>query len=115
VSGDSESVVFSGQARIASKVVPDPDFGSPPNVVLTIDLTPVTGTGVLTNTKYVTNAVEIVIRPLIASDIVQFTFPFYPSGTNGVSSSRVGQVTFAMTFDVNAGTVTSAAASFSTP
>src|ERR687895_696327 len=44
VSGEPESVAFSGQAQIKSRLVRDPDF-SRPSLLLTIDLSSVSGVG----------------------------------------------------------------------
>jgi hypothetical protein len=108
VIGQPESVVFAGLAKIDSKMVTDPDFGNPPNVVLSIDLSGVSGVGLSTKTKYVTASREIVIRPLAATDQVEIDFPFYQSGTDASVTSRTGQVTFALSFDLASGTLTGA-------
>jgi hypothetical protein len=51
----------------------------------------------------------IVERPLVASDTVSITFPFYKSGDS--SGARSGVATFALTFDVNTMQMTTASGS----
>lgn len=45
VIGAPENVNFSGQAQVKANVVTDPDFGAQPTVVLSIDMSNVTGVG----------------------------------------------------------------------
>src|SRR5262245_33553679 len=54
VAGTPEAVLFTGQARVNTKAVTDPDFGGPTNVVITIDLSSLSGRGLTTNTAYAT-------------------------------------------------------------
>jgi hypothetical protein len=114
VSGQPESVSFSGQAQINSRLVRDPDFGKP-ILLLTIDLSGVSGVGSSTRAKYVVLSPENVQRHLAASHQVQITFPFMSSKSNDSSSARTGVASFALNFDVNTGAVTSAAANVSSP
>jgi hypothetical protein len=113
VSGQPESVSFSGQAQIKSRLVQDPDFGRPV-LLLTIDLSAVSGVGSSTKAKYVIPGNELVQRHLAPSHRVEITFPFMRSGSDG-SSARTGVASFALSFDVNTGLVTSAAANVSSP
>jgi hypothetical protein len=101
VTGSPESVTFSGTATVGTRLAPDPDFGSP-SLVLSIDLTGITGVGASTRTKYVISGPEIVQRRLAPSYTVDLTFPFYKSGTNGTTDARSGAATFS--FTVNPGT-----------
>lgn len=114
VSGLPESVAFSGQAQLNANVVTDPDFGAPPTVVLSLDLSKVTGVGVSTGKKYVTSNQEILNRGLTAADTVQFTFPFLPSGGSAMSS-RVGLASFNLSFDVNTLKLTGATGAIGSP
>lgn len=111
----TESVSFSGQAVLRAVVTDDPDFGTVPIVVLTVDLSNITGVGSTSRTKYVTSNRSIIQRRLRNSDAVQFTFPFWPSGTTGITSSRVGSASFSLTFDFNAKTLTGASGSVTSP
>src|SRR5882672_2714894 len=70
------TVNFSGQAQVKANVVTDPDFGAQPTVVLSIDMSNVTGVGASTGKKYVVSAQETLNRKLNAADLVQVTFPF---------------------------------------
>jgi hypothetical protein len=114
VSGSPESVSFSGQAQLNAKVVTDPDFGNPPSVVLSIDLSTITGVGSSTGKKYVVSNQEIFTRKLAAADTVQMTFPFYPS-TGNAQSSSLGLASFNLSFDVNTLKLTGASGSIATP
>jgi hypothetical protein len=114
VSGAPESVSFSGQAQLSANVVTDPDFGTWPKVLLSIDLGGVTGTGSTTRTKYVIADQKTLTRTLAATDTVQATFPFYPSGGDP-NSPRVGQATFSVSFDVNSLRLTGASGSIASP
>ncbi len=88
VNGPPESVFLSGLAQITFVVVRDPDFGAPPSVLLTIDLSNVFGVGLSTGTSYVTSGGQRLIRPLVATDVVAITFPFFPSGPGGSARAR---------------------------
>ena len=107
VSGTPESVSFSGTAKVATRLAPDPDFGSP-SLVVSIDLTGVSGVGSSTRTKYSIGGPEIVQKRLVPSYLVDITFPFYASGTNGTSGARSGQATFSFNVDSATGAVSSA-------
>ena len=100
VGGGTESVSFSGEAQIKANVVTDPEFGSTPSVVLTIDMGNVIGLGALTGAKYLNSDRGIFTRRLASADTVQYTFPFYLSGTSPVSSARIGRASFNLSFDV---------------
>ena len=114
VTGRPESVSFSGQALINSRLVRDPDFGRPV-LLLTIDLSSVSGVGSSTGAKYVILSPENVQRHLAASHQLEVTFPFMRSSSSDSSSARTGVASFALDFDVNTGAVMSAAASVSSP
>jgi hypothetical protein len=107
VSGTPESVSFSGTAKVATRLAPDPDFGSP-SLVVTIDLTGISGVGSSTRTKYSIGGPEIVQKRLAPSYVVDITFPFYKSGTNGTSDARSGQASFSFNVDSATGAVSSA-------
>jgi hypothetical protein len=113
VTGASESVAFSGQARVQSKLAPDPDFNRP-SLVLSIDLSGVDGVGSASTAKYVISGPEIVERSLAASHQIDITFPFVKS-TMGMFATRSGVASFALSFDVNTGAVTNAKGNVSTP
>ena len=114
VTGGAESVSFSGKAKVNADVVTDPDFGGTPTIVLSIDLSGLSGVGAATRKKYVTADGEIVNRRLAAGDTVQYTFPFYEAGA-GPLTARVGLVSFNLSFDVNTLKLTSASGSVGSP
>jgi hypothetical protein len=114
VSGKPESVSFSGQAQVSSRLVQDPDFGRPV-LLLNINLSAVSGVGSSTRAKYVILSPENVQRHLAASHQVEITFPFMRSGSTDSSSARTGVASFALNFDVNTGAVTSATANVASP
>lgn len=107
VSGTPESVSFSGTAKVATRLAPDPDFGSP-SLVVSIDLTGISGVGSSTRTKYSIGGPEIVQKRLAPSYAVDITFPFYKSGTNGTSDARSGLATFSFNVDSATGAVSAA-------
>jgi len=116
VDGVPESVSVSGLARITSTLVKtDERFHHPPRVILGFDLHNVSGTGVSTGARYVTRSRDEMLRRLVASDVVEITFPLQPKGTSGFTAARAGLASFALTFDVNSGAVTGGTATVSTP
>ena len=106
VTGAPESVTFSGSAKVGTRLAPDPDFGSP-SLVVSIDLTGVSGLGASTRTKYVISGPEIVQRRLAPSYTVDLTFPFYKNGSNGTTDARSGAATFSFTVDPGTGAISS--------
>jgi len=114
VIGAPENVNFSGQAQVSTKIVTDPDFGLPPTVLVSIDLSNVAGVGASTGKKYVVVSQETLRRPFNAADLVQITFPFYPSG-GGSASSRLGEASFSLGYDVRTLKLTGVSAQIATP
>lgn len=114
VSGQPESVSFSGQAQIQSRLVRDPDFNKP-SLLLTIDLSTVSGVGSSTKAKYVIPSQENVQRHLAPSHQVEITFPFMQSGSTDSSAARTGVASFAFSFDTSTGAVTSATGNVASP
>ncbi len=119
VSGQPESVAFSGQAQVSSELVLDPSrFHHPPAVLLTIDLSNVSGTGSSTRAKYSAGSDgTAVFRQLVSADTIEVTFPFSRGATmmSSMPSVRTGVVSFALSFDLNTGAITSGTASIVTP
>jgi hypothetical protein len=114
VSGQPESVSFSGQAQIISRLVRDPDFGHPV-LLLTINLGSVSGVGSSTNASYVIPSQGSVQRHLAPSHELEITFPFMKSGSTDASSARTGVASFALSFDTSTGEVTSAKGKVGSP
>jgi hypothetical protein len=111
VDGSPESVYLSGLVQITMKVVRDPDFGRPPVVLLSIDLSNVSGVGQTTGRKYVTAGGQDLIRPLVATDVVEITFPFFPSGSGGAAQARQALASFTLRYNVRTGAFLGGAAS----
>jgi hypothetical protein len=114
VSGEPESVAFSGQARVRSVLVRDPDFNRP-SLLLTFDLSNVSGVGSSTNASYVIPGREHVQRRVAGSQLLEISFPFLQSGATDLTSARSGVASFALDFDVETGAVTSAAGRVASP
>jgi hypothetical protein len=114
VIGTPENVNFSGQAQVKANVVTDPDFGGQPTVVLTIDMSNVTGVGASTGKKYAVSGLGTLNRRLNATDLVQVTFPFYASGGSPVSS-RVGSASFSLSYNVSTLKLTGASGQIASP
>ncbi len=116
VSGGTESVALSGSATIESRVVwSELNTTKPAAVTLSIDLSGISGTGKSTKAKYVTNAREIALRRLSATDLVEVEFPFYVSGTDGFPIARTGLARFSLGYDVNTGALKSVSGSLTGP
>jgi hypothetical protein len=114
VSGSPESVSFSGNALVKSRLAPDPDFNRP-RLVLTIDLTSVAGVGSTSGAKYVISGPELTQREVAASHAFEFTFPFKSTRSTTASTARTGIAAFVLDFDVNTGAVTGASGNVSSP
>jgi len=116
VDGLPEGVTVSGLARITSTLVKtDAKFHHPPRVILDFDLHHVSGTGISTGTHYVTRSRDELLRPLVASDVIEVTFPLQPSGPKGFTAARAGLASFTLSFDVNTGALTGGTGTVSTP
>ncbi len=122
VTGQPESVKFSGQAQVSSELVLDTSrFHLAPAVILIVDLSKVSGTGSSTGAKYVAGGNGTnVYRRLVSADTVEITFPFTRGTTMSVSSTglasvRSGVLTFALSFDTNTGAITSGTANIAGP
>src|SRR2546430_188888 len=110
VSGQPESVRFSGQARVSSELVLDSSRTRPPHppaVILIIDLSGVSGTGSSSGARYTAGGDGTpVFRQLSSTDTVQIPFPFSRGTTIGMSSVRTGVASFALSFDTYTGAIT---------
>lgn len=99
VDGFPESVALEGLAHVTMSVVRDPDFGGRPAVLLSIDLSNVFGVGLATGDSYVTSGEMSLIRPLVASDVIEVTFPILPDRPDGALSARPAVAFFTLDFD----------------
>ena len=114
VVGSPETVAFSGSVTVGAKRVSDPDFFAPDSVVLSIDLTGITGKGQSSGKTYVVTNQEMVIRRLAQVDNVVVTFPFAASGSTMTMSPRIGAANVALSF-ASTGAVTAAKVTVSNP
>ena len=85
--GPSEAVIFSGQASVSGKVIPDPDFGAPPILEIVIDLSNVSGRGVQSGKTYLVSTQAVLHRPLLAFDLIELSFPFVAEGDDMLRAS----------------------------
>jgi hypothetical protein len=116
VDGAPERVYVSGVAQITSRLMKKgAKFNHPRSVMLSIDLHNVSGRGLSTGATYVTESQEDVMRPLVASDQVEITFPLYSDALGGLTSARAGLASFTLTFDVGTGMLTGGTATISAP
>ena len=114
VVGAPETVNFSGQAKVSANVVTDPDFGAQPTVLLSIDMTGVTGVGASTGKKYLVSGPGTMNRRLNAADLVQVTFPFYQSGASS-TTARIGAASFSLGYSVSTLKLTGASGQIASP
>ena len=116
VDGAPEGVYVSGVARITSRLMKTgAKFNHPRSVMLSIDLHNVSGQGLSTGATYVITGQDEVLRQLVASDLVEITFPLYPDEPGGFTSARAGLASFTLTFDVSTGALTGGRATVSNP
>jgi hypothetical protein len=109
--GLPEGVFLFGLVQVSMNVVNDPDFGQPPIVVLSFDLGNVFGVGLMSGAKYVTSGGQTLIRPLVASDVVEITFPIMPSRAGGALEARQAAASFTLHYDTTTGRFTGGTAS----
>jgi hypothetical protein len=114
VDGPPERVSLSGRVRIQSRMVTDPDFGTPPAVILAIDFLSVFGEGVATGARYVAAGDQVLRRTLAPVDLVEISFPFFPQGSDGALQARGARASFSLSFDVTDGKLREAAGSIDT-
>jgi hypothetical protein len=117
VSGQPESVKFSGRAQVSSELVLDTSrLNHPPAVILVIDLSGVSGTGSSTGAKYIAGGDGTpVFRQLVSADTIEIAFPFSRGTSMSTSSARSGVASFALSFDLNTGAITSGTATVAAP
>ena len=110
VDGAPEKVFLVGVVQIGMVVVRDPDFDTPPSVRLSIDFSNVTGVGLKTGTKYVTSGGQELVRPLVATDVVDVTFAFFPRGATGFTRARQALASFTLNYNLRTETFVSGTA-----
>src|SRR5262249_57325256 len=93
----------------------DANFESPSPVSRCDDLHHVPGRGLSAGAAYVITAKDGLMRRLVASDLIEITFPLYSNEAGGLASARAGLVSFRLTFDVRTGALTGGTATVGTP
>jgi hypothetical protein len=106
VEGAPEPVFLTGSIVVTTRVVRDPDFGTPPRVLYDFDLINVVGKGLRSGVRYTAPQGDRLVRPLAATDRVEITFPIVPNRTGGILSARQAVATFTFAFDAKAGAFT---------
>src|SRR5262249_34138779 len=101
VRGAAEPVFLVGFVQFEMVVVNDPDFSTTPTVRLSIDFSNVTGVGLKTGTKYVTSGGQELVRPLVATDMVDVTFAIFPSGAAGFTRARPALASFTLKYNLS--------------
>jgi hypothetical protein len=117
VPGPPEDVVFDKvKVEIGSTLARDPDPTLPPVLIVDITFLKAAGVGATTKTKYVAEAQVTKVRPQVANDVIEITFPYTQTkagaltaaeSTQFLSASPAGLATFNLTFDTN-GVITGA-------
>src|SRR5262245_63198781 len=98
VNTNGEPVPFSGNIQIKTTFVPDPDFGLPPIVIVSIDMLDVQGLGQTTKTKYFAIEEDELNRSFTASDTLGLTFAI-ATDPNGLAIVGTGLVSLTLTYD----------------
>jgi hypothetical protein len=93
-----EAVVFSGPVQVTCRVMTNP-AGPPTTTVVSIDARQVQGTGASTGTVYANSGQANLTRPFAATDQIQTTFAFFPSGAGGYLKARTALLTLNLTYD----------------
>src|SRR5262245_14463293 len=88
VSGLPESVFFTGPVQVSTRPAPGRISGATAHVVVSIDLTQLSGRGLSTGRTYVSSGQANLTRVLDASDLIEITFPFFPTGAAPASPAR---------------------------
>jgi hypothetical protein len=99
-----EAVDISGQITIATRIIPDPDFGNPPSLELILDFNNVKANGkVKKQDKFATEAQVIVRRPLVPLDGVEVTFPYTNGNGNNAKSTKSAVAKLSVSFNASTG------------
>ena len=115
VEGLPESVLFTGPVEVSTRPAPGRIAGAMAHVVVSIDLRQLSGRGLSTGKTYVSSAQANLTRVLGASDLIEITFPFFPSSAAPASPARTGLATFVLSYDVTTGALTAAVATVAAP
>lgn len=107
-----ETVVFSGNAVVKSRLATDPDTGVP-SMIYQVNLGGVTARGLLSLRTFRVVCEETSIQPPTASTSFSHVFPYDSNGTFGLSlpATRYGTANYALNLDPATGTVSSVSVS----
>jgi PhoPQ-activated pathogenicity-related protein len=103
-----EGVAFTGLATLKSRLAFDPDGDT--KLIVSIDLSNMSATGIRSAAKYELWSHDVLILPLAASHQVEITFPYSKNNKDQVAAVRTGVARFALNVDTATGTITSASA-----
>ncbi len=101
-----ETVVFSGQVLLKSRLAKDPDFGEP-RLLIDVDLSRIKGVGQTSGAAYMTTGSAQLVRDLVRGQTIEVTFPFARTADMTLSGTRSGRAQLTLDVDVNTGTVMS--------
>jgi len=110
VKGPSESISFSGDARVRTHVRTETEFDDPPGVTVSVNLTGLTGTDG-SGKKYEISGEQQIVRPFQESDTVEVTFSYYAAGGDQ-GGGGVGTMSLKLRFDPKSGALLHAAGRF---
>ena len=97
-----DAIDINGQMTVATRIIPDLDFGNGPTLELIVDFSSVKGNSKAKGQeKFATEAQVVIHRPLLALDAVEVTFP-YNQG-NSANSAKTAKATMMVSFDAKKG------------
>jgi hypothetical protein len=117
VTASPESVAFKGPVRIQSRTVTDTGFGAAPNVELSIDMSAISGLGLSTGNKYMTQSHEVlsVALPADGNGEIVIDFLYEAGNSKGFTASGVGHANFKLIFVGPSGTLSTGLGWIDTP
>lgn len=93
-----DAVDLNGQVSVATRIIPDLDFGKGPTLELIVDFSSVKGNGKAKGQeKFATEAQAVIHRPLLSFDSVEVTFPY--SAGNNPNSAKTAKATLSVSFN----------------
>lgn len=102
VGNGTDTVAFSGDMSIATRLIDDPVFNGPRLLELVVDFSNVKGVGKgAGQAAFTSTAQAIVHRPLLAFDPIEITFPYTPG--NNASASLTAKATINVSFNATSG------------
>jgi hypothetical protein len=102
----ADTVVFSGQVVVKSRLAKDPDFGEV-RLLFDIDLAGVKGINQASKAVFVTDGSAQIVMPLARTQVIEVTFPYARSADMPLSATRSGRAQLTLDVDVTTGAVMS--------